>query len=112
MNEGMIMADHFYLIDKKLKACHKLNEGASSEVFDTSDDVQDQVLTILQDDITKIKSICSKYSKPIPTEIKIIYDTKLHKMNTEYKYDKQFKKNTGLTDIVDTWFEEEKRKNE
>ncbi len=37
-------------------------------------------------DTKKIKEICEKYQKPIPTEIKMYYDVQTGKFKADYKY--------------------------
>ena len=69
-----------------------------------------QVLNILKDDTRKIKSVCDKYNQPMPTEMRLIYEPKTKNFRAEYKYEKQFTDDMGLSDIVNAWFEEEKIK--
>ena len=112
--EGMLTACHFYKINNKIVRAAKLNDALPSKQtpFDVSDEFQEKVLDILMDDVEKIKKLCDFHKKKMPTEFRIVYDAKGEKMNAEYKYDKQFKKNMGILDIVDAWFDEEKEKNE
>lgn len=46
----------------------------------------------------------------MPTEMRLIYEPKTKNFRAEYKYEKQFTDDMGLSDIVNDWFEEEKIK--
>lgn len=37
-------------------------------------------------DLERIKEVCSKYDKPTPTEIKMVYDVKSGKLDAKYQY--------------------------
>ena len=76
-NEGMILAQHFYCISNKIFDCHKLNDTDLQIEFDVSDDCQEQVLDILNEDIQRLQSLCEKYDQPVPKLMKLgmrLYD--------------------------------------
>ena len=108
--EGVLFPFHFYCIKNKLLHAENLNESEVKADFDVSVDCQRQVATIIKDDTRKIKSVCDKYNQPMPTEMRLIYEPKTKKFRSEYKYEKQFTDDMGLSDIVNAWFEEEKAK--
>ena len=101
---------YFYIINGRIIERHKLNDSGLNADFDVSVDCQKQVLNILKDDTRKIKSVCDKYNQPMPTEMRLIYEPKTKNFRAEYKYEKQFTDDMGLSDIVNAWFEEEKIK--
>ncbi len=61
------------------------------------------------EDLIKIKEICSKYDKPIPTEIKMYYEVKTHKFNADYQYKPLCAKQTAGENFMD-WLNETKNK--
>ena len=109
-NEGIILAHHFYCINDKVLDCQELNESELNIDFDVSDDCQEQVLDILNEDIQKIQILCEKYKQPVPKLMKLVYEPKTKKINADYKYENQFTDDMALSDIVNAWFEEEKAK--
>ena len=109
-NEGMILAHHFYCINNKVLDCQELNKSELNIEFDVSDDCQEQVLDILNEDIQKIQILCEKYKQPVPKLMKLVYEPKTKKINADYKYENQFTDDMALSDIVNAWFEEEKAK--
>ena len=109
-NEGMILAHHFYCINNKVLDCQELNKSELNIEFDVSDDCQEQVLDILNEDIQKIQSICEKYKQPVPKLMKLVYEPKTKKFNADYKYDNQTTDDISVFDNDDKWFEEEKAK--
>lgn len=109
-NEGMILAHHFYCINNKIFDCHKINDAGLNISFDVSDACQEQVLDILNDDIQKIQKIFNKYNQPVPKLIKIIYEPKTKKFNSEIKYENQTTDEISVFDNDDAWYEEEKNK--
>ena len=109
-NEGMILAHHFYCINNKVLDCQELNKSELNIEFDVSDDCQEQVLDILNEDIQKIQSICEKYKQPVPKLMKLVYEPKTKKFNADYKYENQTTDDISVFDNDDKWFEEEKAK--
>lgn len=109
-NEGLILAQHFYCMNNNLYKCSKLNNTGLNTNFDVSDDCQEQVLDILNEDIQKIQTICKKYNQPVPKLMKLVYEPKTKKFNAEYKYENQTTDEISEFDNYDAWFEEEKAK--
>ena len=106
----MILAHHFYCINNKVLDCQELNKSELNTEFDVSDDCQEQVLDILNEDIQKIQNLCEKYNKPIPKLMKLVYEPKTKKFNADYKYENQTTDDISVFDNYNTWFEEEKAK--
>ena len=75
-----------------------------------SDDCQEQVLDILNEDIQRLQSLCEKYDQPVPNLMKLVYEPKTKKFNGEYKYENQTTDEISVFDNYDAWFEEEKAK--
>lgn len=108
--EGALFPFHFYCINNRLFYAGKLNKAGVNANFDVSVYCQRQVIAIIKEDAEEIKSICAKYNKPVPTEMRIVYEPKTKKLNAEYKYEKQFTDDMGLSNIVNDWFEKEQVK--
>ena len=102
IEEGEYYSGFFYDVDGVVYERHKLPSG-----YDVSEERQDQCLDILIEDLLKLESVCKKYEQNAPTEIKIIYDIKNHKVNAKYRYD-LVHSNTELApeDIEEKWFTE------
>ncbi len=109
-NEGLILTQHFYCINNNLYKCSKLNNAGLNTKFDVSDDCQEQVLDILNEDIQKIQTICKKYNQPVSKLMKLVYEPKTKKINAEYKYENQTTDEISEFYNYDAWFEEEKIK--
>ena len=57
-----------------------------------------------------MKKLCEEHKRPMPTEIKMIYDVARNSLDVNYKYDNQWlnHKTKAPDDIADEWFEEVK----
>lgn len=97
---------YFYKINGKLKERHKINEELPN--CDVSVNRQQAVMKILMDDLEKIKEICNEFDRPMPTEIKMVYDIKRNSLNAKYQYDLVYSNDNKKTadDIEEAWFEE------
>lgn len=102
----MISCDYFYKIDNAYWHRYQLNKIKSKD-YDISVDRQKACLNILIDDAKQLISICKQFEKPMPTEIKLIYDIKNNSLDTNYKYDAVYSKlkNISPDDIFEEWFE-------
>ena len=67
-------------------------------------------MDILNEDIQKIESVCSKYKQPVPKLMKLMYEPKTKKFNAEYEYENQTSDDVSVFDNYDAWFEEEQRR--
>lgn len=108
-------AEYFYRINGKVVNRGQLNDAINLKTsgfrYDTSTDVQRQTLRIILDDIADINKLCKKYDRPMPTEMKLIYDVKRNKLSVSYRYDLVYShtKDKYATDVVEEWFEEIKK---
>ncbi|MBQ8741197.1 MAG: DUF600 family protein [Clostridia bacterium] len=112
VEDGMITADFFYKIDGNILKRHKINMVSSR--YDVSVQRQNMCLDILIEDLEKLISLCKEYDRPMPTEIKMVYDVNKNSLNVDYKYDPVYSNHkTKLPDdIVEEWFEEVKNSNQ
>ena len=112
---GMISSDFFFRINNRILERHRLNEGLELEIqlYDTSVDRQDGVLTIINEDIEKIRMACINYNREMPTEMKIVYNVRKNSINADYSYDLKFSNDPVKTsdDVAMEWFNEVKQKN-
>jgi len=113
--EDMISSSFFYFINNKYVECHKVNDALENgeKRYDVSPERMFQVLQIISEDIEGIEMLCKEYEKDMPTEMKLIYDTKSGKFKAEYEYDLIHTNDHIKTadDFADEWFEEVKNNN-
>ncbi|MEX0136650.1 DUF600 family protein [Bacillus nitratireducens] len=113
--EGIISGSFFYCINKKYVKCHKVNDALEDgdERYDVSPKRMLMVLRIICEDIEKIEELCKEYERDMPTEMKLIYDTKSGRFKAGYKYDLVYTNDDiKIADhIADEWFEEVKNNN-
>ncbi|MBO0451875.1 hypothetical protein [Candidatus Enterococcus murrayae] len=102
---------YFYKINGKLKERHKVNEELSN--LDVSIHRQQTVLQILMDDLKQIEDVCKQFGRPMPTEMKLIYDIKNNSYNASYQYELVYSEEGEKTadDIEEEWFEEVMKQN-
>ena len=62
---------------------HKINDVGSGN-YDVSISRQKTVISIIFEDLEKIKKLCDEHKRDMPTEMKMIYDVKSHKFVAEY----------------------------
>jgi len=112
----LIASNFFYGINKCLLKKNKLNDSPNknpdnSIKYDTSIERQKKTLTILNQNILKIEELFKENGKEAPTEIKIIYDNIMNKMEAEYQYIPIISNSETLTDedVFNTWFNEIKQ---
>lgn len=102
--ENILNVEYFYEINNIIVERHKLNTLGLNVDFDTSIECQKQVINILKNNVKLMKNICEKYNQPIPTEMKLIYETKTKQFKADYKYEKQTNDNVSVFDNADKWF--------
>lgn len=63
-------------------------------------------------DLVKLKEVCVYHEKPVPTEIKMIYDVASGKFDTNYRYDEicSLKTGKGQSEVFMDWVAEMKQK--
>ena len=107
--ETMYSFDVFYKDDKNnIVMLHELsNKGMSKSEIDN---LIFSVLKLGNKDLQDIHKICQKYNRPMPTQIKLIYDNVQNKVKGKYSYDLFYSNSGKLTadDIFEQWYNEVK----
>lgn len=109
---SMLTSYYFYNINGNIVKKNKLNDIDNINVkYDISK--QGIVLRILNENIIKIKDLCLKHKKEIPTEMKLIYNVKQNSLKAEYKYENVWSDDPNKLPqhIAEEWFNEIKLKN-
>ena len=83
------LSDDYYACDKKETIC----------------------IRTLTNDVSKMDDLCKEYDRPMPTEIKMVYDVKKGSLSVDYKYELVYmnKKDLYANDIVEQWYNEVKQ---
>ena len=99
IEESSISFNAFFNIDGKIKTTNNIAADPDA-IWD--------FLDIGESDLEKIRQICIHYGKPVPTELKIIYDCKSGKIDTKYKYESICSAKTGTdsSEIFMKWLDE------
>ncbi len=68
------------------------------------------VLKLGNQDLQDLHKICQKYNRPMPSQIKLIYDNVQNEVNSKYSYDLFYSNSDTLTpdDIFMEWYNEVK----
>ena len=103
-----IHADYFYKIDGQIVERYKVN--MVSHRNNATSENEATCLDILGHDVLKLEKLCIEHKRPMPTEIKMIYDVKKNSLDAKYKYDNQWYDDETRTsdDILAEWIEEVK----
>jgi hypothetical protein len=114
----VISCNFFYRINGRMYMKHKLNDALNPMTndgfsYDTSGDVQGQVIDIILEDIEKINDVCKQFNREMPTEIKLIYDVKRNSMEGGLKYDLMYSNvpDKAAYDVANEWFDQIEREN-
>ena len=107
--EKMYSFNVFYKDDKNnIVMLHEpSNKGLSESEIDN---LIFSVLKLGNKDLQDIHKICQKYNRPMPTQIKLIYDNVQNKVKGKYSYDLFYSNSDTLTadDIFEQWYNEVK----
>lgn len=107
--ETMYSFDVFYKDDENnIVMLHELsNKGMNKSEIDN---LIFSVLKLGNQDLQDIHKICRKYNRPMPTQIKLIYDNKQNKVKGKYSYDLFYSNSDVLTsgNIFEQWYNEVK----
>ncbi|RDX01176.1 DUF600 domain-containing protein [Listeria kieliensis] len=97
---------YFYRINGKVKERHKINEELPN--CDVSIGRQKIVMQILMDDLKQINKVCQQFGRPMPTEMKLVYDIKKNSLEAKYQYDLVYSNDAKKTadDVEQSWLEE------
>lgn len=110
--DNVVASCYFYNINGMVVSRSKLNDAIrpDEEQYDVSVGRQKAVTKVINKDIKQIEKVCSEYNRPMPTEMKLIYDVKKNSLKTEYKYENVYSDSEMKTayDIADEWFEKVK----
>ena len=68
------------------------------------------VLKLGNQDLQDLHKICQKYNRPMPSQIKLIYDNKQNRVKGKYSYDLFYSNSDTLTsgNIFEQWYNEVK----
>ena len=106
IEESSISFNAFFNIDGQIKTTNNIAADPDA-IWD--------FLDLGEADLVKIRQICIHYEKPVPTELKMIYDcksgkidTESGKIDTEYKYESICSAKTGIdsSEIFMKWLDE------
>ena len=102
----MLDSNFFFEIDGKYYRKHQI--GSAGKEYDTSQKRQSAALDIITQDMMNISKKCDEFGRPMPTEMKIIYDVKKNSLNASYRYDLMYSNDPEKLpdDIFDEWFVE------
>ena len=103
IEENSISFNAFFNIDGKIKTTNQI-------VTDT--DMIWDFLDLGQSDLEKLIKICAHHERPVPTELKMIYDCKSGTIDAKYKYESICSAKTGIdaSEIFMKWLDIEKIK--
>ena len=91
---------------------NRLNDviNGNEEEYDVSVDRQRATIAIINDDIKSLITLCQKYKKKMPTQIKLTYDVLKNRLNADYCYETVFSNDKDKTayDILEEWYNSEK----
>lgn len=111
--EERISCNVFYKINNILVRRSKVNDALTIEEkqvfqYDTSDNKQQQLVHIINDNIDEIAKLCIAKNLPMPTEMKICYCVKKKSMKAQYCYDLLYSNHPDIriSDIFQSWFNE------
>ncbi|MFD1775284.1 MULTISPECIES: DUF600 domain-containing protein [Paenibacillus] len=107
-------SDVFYKINGQIVEKHKLNTAVETDdrhsqpIYNVSKERQIAVLNICNQNLRKIKDLCQKFNRDMPTEMKLIYDVSRNKLEAQYSYEIKYSNDPVKTagHIFDEWFEE------
>lgn len=85
---------------------HKINTVSSK--YEVTIQRQKQCMSVLMEDMKKIIALCKEHQRPMPTEIRLIYNVKTHKIDSRYNYEPVWSNHPTKmsTHIKDEWIQE------
>ena len=111
---GVIAGAFFFQINGGIWNKHKVNDALKpgETPYDVLEERQDAAITIVNDDIAKIKKLCAENGREMPTQMKIVYDVTRNNFNADYRYDLVYTNHPYKTDytIFEEWVQEETNK--
>ena len=109
---GITTSSHFYKIKGNVLKPHKINTFLPEQ--DVSVERQRACVHMLINDVEELIALCKEHDKPMPTEIKMVYDVKKNSLNVDYKYDPVYSNHKTKTsyDVINEWIKEVKNLNQ
>lgn len=106
---GAISSNFFYCINGKIVERHKLNNVLADDTqfkYDISVERQKAAINFINNDIKKIMELCREYDRPVPTQMRIVYNVKTSRCNADYQYDYIYSDKADKTfyDVTKEWF--------
>lgn len=93
---------------------NKLNDAIAEgqRKYDVSIPRQKKAVDAINEGIAKLREVCKKYNREMPTQIKITYDVVNNKLRADCSYELFFTNHRSKTayDILQKWFDEEKNR--
>jgi len=86
----------FFRVNNEMRAKHKIDGDVSFER-------QKATMKILAENATKIAKLFEQHNRPLPSEMKIVYDVNTNSIKADYTYDLDFA-GKGSHDLHDEWF--------
>ena len=102
-----IFANFFFRIDGNMRKKGRLDDSGTP----VSVMRQKEALSIITNDMRAILSLCDQNSKPVPTEIRIVYDVKKDSLRADYHYDQICSSEKTDRAVSDEWFDELSQEN-
>lgn len=81
-------------------------KARSAWEMDISEEIRDAFFRIGIQETIKIGELCEEYGRPVPTQIKMIYDVKTKKFASEYQYKPMETMEIGTHDLFYGWVKE------
>lgn len=107
--EGKVQtSSHFYEIGGMVYNPYTIKDV--SPKYDVSVSNQRKCVNVLMEDLAELVALCKEYNRPMPTEIKMIYDVNKNSLNADYKYEPVYSNHKTKTsyDVINEWIEEVK----
>ena len=94
----------FFRISGKMVQRHKVSDTAR----DREKGYQGKALDSLIENLYELGDICKQHEKPMPTEIRLVYDIQENRLEAAYKYDPivDTDKEKLAADFAEEWFEQ------
>ena len=109
---NILSSGFFYKVNGQVVKKNRLNDviNGNEEEYDVSVDRQRATIAIINDDIKSLVTLCQKYKKKMPTQIKLTYDVLKNRLNADYCYETVFSNDKDKTayDILEEWYNSEK----
>ncbi len=71
---------------------------------------QKEALSIITKNVKELIMLCENNDKPIPTEMKLVYDVQTGRLQANFSYDSVTTNEKTARDVTEAWFEVNKAK--